>query len=285
MQVGRAYALGSRSLMTQDILAQAPRQLDAWSQGSGPTLRKYPADIRVTLVEACEAEVKVGVLARLAIEETRIMLPIPRGFDTRRWVQLDGCGKLEPLPTPASVPQEAAIAVAAEPAAEDLSAASESKPAPLPPGAIILRRETGGFAALRVSESWMMQLGRPIEINVFGLCRYVEATGEWKRLPYPMPSKTLLVEPLSPEEARHGDRVLYELPREIGLFWVQWGEREDAERAAPPAARESLATSGPMLCEDLMLGPAPEGQVAACVPFSDRAEARFVPIPRLACRG
>jgi len=38
-----------------------------------------------------------------------------------------------------------------------------------------------------------------------------------------------------------------------------------------------------VLCNDVHLGPAPEGEVAVCVPFADYAQARFVPAPEAAC--
>src|SRR5262249_6801263 len=93
MPVGPTFDLGQRSLVTQDILAAAPRQLGLTSRReSGQTVVK-PASIRVTLVEACPATVRVGALARLEIFPYAIV-PIPRGFRTVRWVQLDGCRSL-----------------------------------------------------------------------------------------------------------------------------------------------------------------------------------------------
>ncbi len=47
--------------------------------------------------------------------------------------------------------------------------------------------------------------------------------------------------------------------------------------------RDAQLVSGPVLCNDIDLGPAPSGQIATCVPFKDKAEARFVPVPSLAC--
>jgi hypothetical protein len=74
-------------------------------------------------------------------------------------------------------------------------------------------------------------------------------------------------------------------PSEVALFWVQWLERVAEDRTSPrETLREALAPAGPVLCNDVDLAPAPPGRVAACVPFTDRAEARHVPIPREACR-
>ena len=93
--------------------------------------------------------------------------------------------------------------------------------------------------------------------------------------------------PLPPQDASNrnrGNRVAFELPQEIALFWLQWGEQNDGERSAHSLRyRDALVTSGPILCNDVDLRPPPSGQVAACVPYTDRAEARFVHTPAEAC--
>ena len=71
------------------------------------------------------------------------------------------------------------------------------------------------------------------------------------------------------------------LPEEIALFRVRWTEDEDPPGSGR-AVHEALAVSGPILCNDVDLNPAP-GRVAACVPFADRAEARLVPSSPEAC--
>jgi hypothetical protein len=90
--------------------------------------------------------------------------------------------------------------------------------------------------------------------------------------------------PLSPQDASNGNRVAFELPHEVALFWLQCGEENDGERSAHNLRyRDALVISGPILCNDVDLGPPPSGQVAACVPYADRAEARFVLTPAEAC--
>jgi hypothetical protein len=49
------------------------------------------------------------------------------------------------------------------------------------------------------------------------------------------------------------------------------------------SSRDTLATSGPILCQDIDLGPTPAGKMPACVPFADKAQARFVADPREKC--
>jgi len=90
--------------------------------------------------------------------------------------------------------------------------------------------------------------------------------------------------PLLPAEASPGDRVAFELPRETALFWVYWSEQNEVNPSARSVRwRDALVVSGRVLCNDIGLGPAPAHQVAACVPFADHAEARFVPSPGAAC--
>jgi hypothetical protein len=93
MPVGEAFDLGSRSLVTHDVFADEARRLAVTSRRLGDRTVVEPANIRVTLVEVCRPRVRVGTLMRLQVAEHAI-LPIPRGFRTVRWVQLDGCPAL-----------------------------------------------------------------------------------------------------------------------------------------------------------------------------------------------
>jgi hypothetical protein len=69
------------------------------------------------------------------------------------------------------------------------------------------------------------------------------------------------------------DPVILRIPDSVGLFWVAW-----AEDGVPATA---FLFAGPVLCNDVMLSTPPPGQIATCVPFPDRAGARFVPDPSL----
>lgn len=124
----------------------------------------------------------------------------------------------------------------------------------------------------------------PVVFHVVKVCRYDAAAGGWQHLPPPDPRPSNRLVPLSPEDASKGDRVAFELPQETELFWLQWGEQgEDNRSSRRIRFRDTLVTSGPVLCNDVALGPAPPDQVAACLPYADRAEARFVRSPREAC--
>jgi hypothetical protein len=281
MGAGRTYDLGARSLVTQDILDDAPRRIGIRSVREGDRTVTRPAAIQVTLDLVCQPDVRVGSVTQLEFHPHAIV-PIPRGLKTTRWVQMSGCGTLAPLPAPLRA--DAAPSIADEPI-ERTAPRTSSVPEPLPPGAVVLRRESGsGFNALRVDERWLADHGAPIAVHVRHLCRYDESAREWQPLPAPMPGRTIRIVPQPPEAASKGDRIVFEIPRQIGLFWVQWTEAPpDTRSARSVATRDAYATSGPMLCEDLTIGPAPEGFVAACVPFPDRAEARFVPRADRAC--
>jgi hypothetical protein len=268
MPVGRTFDMRPRPLQTQDILVKQPRRLAIGSVRDGDRWVQRPANIRVTLVEVCAADVRVGSVTDLEISSSHI--PFPTGFRTSRWVQLDGCGKLEPYPPP---PEASPVHIKPEiPEPSDLVA-------------IVVGRETGsGHAALRVDEAWLENHNMPVVFHVAGICRYAAASGQWQRLPRPDAGRSTRLVPLSPEDASKGDRVAFELPQETALFWLQWGEQHEDNRSSRRIRfRDALVTSGPVLCNDIDLGLAPPDQVAACVPHADRAEARFVPSPREAC--
>ena len=268
MPVGKTFDLRPRPLQTHDILDKQPRRLGIGSVRDGQRWVQRPANIRVTLVEACAADVRVGSVTDLEISSSHI--PFPTGFRTSRWVQLDGCGKLLPFPPP---PEATPVHIKPEiPEPPDLAA-------------LVVRREKGsGHAALRVDEAWLQKHKVPVVFHVAVVCRYDAAAGQWQRLPPADPRRSARLAPLSPEDASKGDRVAFELPQDTAIFWLQWGEQNEDNRSARSIRyRDALVTSGPVLCNDIDLGPALPDQVAACVPYADRAEARFVPSPREAC--
>ena len=135
-----------------------------------------------------------------------------------------------------------------------------------------------------MDEAWLQKHNMPVVFHVAKVCRYDAAAGQWKHLPPPDARRSTRLVPLSPEGSSKGDRVAFELPQETALFWLQWGEQNELNRSSRSIRfRDALVTSGPVLCNDIDLGPAPPDQVAACVPHADRAEARFMPSPREAC--
>ena len=69
---------------------------------------------------------------------------------------------------------------------------------------------------------------------------------------------------------------------EIELPKVSHASEDLVRHLRDTPRQKALAVSGPILCNDVDLNPAP-GRVAACVPFADRAEARLVPSSPEAC--
>ncbi|MDQ6923494.1 MAG: hypothetical protein M3Z74_04915 [Pseudomonadota bacterium] len=171
MPVGKTFDMRPRPLETHDILDKQPRRLGIGSVRVGERSVQRPANIRVTLVEVCAADVRVGSVTDLEISSSHI--PYPTGLRTSRWVQLDGCGKLIPFPPPPE----------ASPA--------HIKPEILEPpdlAALVLRREPGsGDATLRVDEAWLRRHNMPVVFHVAKVCRYDAAAGQWQHLPPPDP--------------------------------------------------------------------------------------------------
>jgi hypothetical protein len=127
-----------------------------------------------------------------------------------------------------------------------------------------------GTASLRASASELIRTGSPRQVIVREVSRFIPATDSWEPLPIRLPASFRVPVP-KPRQvySQDTDQVLLVIPEPVGLFWVEW--EEEGHRLT------SFMYAGPILCEDVMLGPAPPGQVAVCVPFADRAQASFVP--------
>lgn len=269
MPVGRAFTLKPRPLQTHDILDTRPRMVPLGSVRIDDKTVHVPSKIRVTLLAACAADVRVGTTMNVKFAQNATV-PVPLGFTTSRWAQLDGCGKLEPFePPPKQVPMPAVHVKVDLP---DLRA-------------LVARRDPKtGAGALRVDEAWLRTHNMPVVVHVDLICRYDAAADKWQLLPRPDQRLSWRLEPLSDADAALGNRVAFEVPKETGLYWLHWSERNDVNPVERLAVnRHSLVVSGPILCNDIMIGEPPPGKVATCVPFDNRAEARFVPEPYKAC--
>ena len=267
MPLNQPLELGSRAFATQDLRDDRPRRVSIRQVRRDGVDGVEPSRITVTLVEACVPRVYAASVTRLEFFPDAI-LPVPKGFRTYRWTQMEGCGPLTPLPPPPEPPPPPAAA-----------------PPPPPPDlrSVILRRATDrGFTTLEVEESWFARHPTPIEFVLRDVCRYDDAADRWTRIAMPHEAVTTRIQPRT--DSARTPRVVVQLPEETALFYARWVEREQDEmRARMQSLRDTLATSGPILCEDIDLGPAPAGRVAACVPFANRAEARFVPDPKDRC--
>ena len=66
--------------------------------------------------------------------------------------------------------------------------------------------------------------------------------------------------------------VLSPITHRVGLFWLEW--KEDGQTLS------AFVHSGPVLCNDVRLGPPPKPDlIAQCVPGTNSARAVFVPDP------
>jgi len=266
MPLNRAFDLGSQAMTTQDLLDDRARQVSIHSIRRDGVEAAEPSRITVALVDACAARVSAASVTHLEFLPDAIV-PVPRGFRTYRWTELEGCGRLDPLPPPPLPPPPPPRAV---------------PPPPPDLRAIAVRRGARGFTALDVDESWFARHPKPIEFVLRDVCRYDDSADQWTRVAMPTEAKTIRIEPR--KDAATTPRPVVALPEEIGLFYARWIEREDGERSARmQSLRDTLATSGPTLCNDIDLGPAPAGRVAACVPSTGGAQARFVPDPQQQC--
>src|SRR5262245_868474 len=184
MTAGRTYSLGPTSFATQDLLDPKPRTLSVrTSRREGRDVTE-PADVRVTLVEACAGRLRMGTATHLEFAPNAIV-PVPTGFRTTQWVQLEGCGRLEPLPRR----EEPSPSPSSAPASGPEPPPSTSRP-PAAPGpqvhAVVVRRARGsGIATLEVDESWFDKHPEGVEFALHALCRYEPDTQTWTRLPRP----------------------------------------------------------------------------------------------------
>ena len=116
---------------------------------------------------------------------------------------------------------------------------------PEPPdfAAIVVRRETGsGHATLRVDEGWLQKHNVPVIFHLARICRHDATAGQWQRLPPADMRRVWRLAPLSPQDASKGNRVAFELPQEVALFWLQCGEQNDGEWSEH-SLRDALVTS------------------------------------------
>lgn len=135
-----------------------------------------------------------------------------------------------------------------------------------------------GLASLRVNEFLLSDSKKPApQFSFLGLWKYDDECKSWKAI------KSIDAEsaPIQAGQARQiysldSDQKLMDLCKEIGLFWASWMEDEHKNGA--------FVFAGPILCDDVCIGPAPAGMVATCVPYPNCARAMFVPDPKLNCQ-
>lgn len=221
-----------------------------------------PAKLRVRLAEACAADIRVGRTTKLEFTPFS-PLPIPIGFRESRWVQMIGC-------TPRAVS-----------AGSVTNVQSVKVGVPKQQKAPLLRIERDGTVHFR--QATLQAVSRPLRYRIETVCRFDAEQGRWQVLMQSQQS----TEPVElPSPARKAGtteaHVVARLPT-VALYWLRWSEGLGSADVTDLDTHHGFGFVGGMLCEDIHLGPAPVGQVATCIPYARRAEARFVPDPLLAC--
>lgn len=229
-----------------------------FSLAGGPVT--VPTRLRVKLVAACPADVRVG--ENVQVEYAAFApIPIPTGFRVQHWVQMTGC-------TPV--------------AADGESKLPPAEPAVVSGGdATILQIERDG--AVRVAEASLQAEDRPLRYRIDTVCRFDADEDRWQVLLQSHRREAPLeLAPLLRSAGASEPRVVARVPP-VALYWFRWSEGFDGSDAAALRSHHAFGYAGGMLCDGVQLGTPPAGMVAVCVPFADRAEARFVPDPVQAC--
>ena len=141
---------------------------------------------------------------------------------------------------------------------------------------IYIRQNSEAGVSLQVNESVLKSVGKEVEFKLHRICKYIPTDKKWVEVEHRQ-ENTSMVKPLAPEGgAVNSSRTLAELPKTTNLFHLEWFENKTKFNGS--------ALSGPVSCNDVMIGEPPEGMVAACVPFEDHASAMFVPAPEIHCQ-
>lgn len=137
---------------------------------------------------------------------------------------------------------------------------------------VVYAGRAAGVASIRANAGLIKPTDQPRGFSLIGVWRYDASRKQWQRLVTAKAQTRIMIPAGRQVRSQHDDQLLYELPKQAGLYWVEWYEDEHQS--------SSLAFAGPILCEDVMIGQAPKGMIATCVPSADQATAMFVPDPR-----
>jgi hypothetical protein len=257
MPVGRTFDLGSRGIDIQDLADDRSRSIPV-------------SPLRVTLLEACAAQVQAGSVTQL--EWTSSMVPVPRELRVTSWVEVRGCESMLNAP-PSHVQLGPPI-----PTPEPPKRLRPSWPDPEPKWEAIKPMRAGRVQPMNliVNEDWMRDHRQPISFALLRACRYDTRTNVWMTLP--KPPRTAPIEPR--DASFSGQRVAFEFPEAIALYFAEWRETREGEAVRPHSA---LIPSGPVACEESELPPPARSEVVACVPEGGVARTRLVPNPADGC--
>ena len=134
----------------------------------------------------------------------------------------------------------------------------------------------GGCAPkLKVDELLLEKTGGSRTFVVERMCVYDRAQAKWSMLD-PFAQKPVTIRTVTRAVySRNTDPTVVDLPIRTGLYWLSW--KEDGH------AVQTSVFAGPILCNDLSIGPAPTGMIAMCVPSANSGSALFVPDPQTQC--
>ena len=258
MPVGQAFDLGSQSFTLQDLEDPRPVSLPQ-------------ARYRVTLLEACPARVRTGEVTSLEVHENAI-LPIPKGFRTQRWVQVEDCSALlrKRPDRPEAVPATRTVARETPPYAY----------APPKLELLVPRRDSpGGQASLIVDEGVMLLRPQAMHVIFHRICRYDPPTNRWAPLSLPEAALEIAGPP-----RMNVTRVGYRFPEAPGLYWAEWSEVPADDRGAARTFAVVVPGGASVRCNEGDL-PAPgPAEIAICVPRHGPALPGTVPDPASGCR-
>jgi hypothetical protein len=129
-----------------------------------------------------------------------------------------------------------------------------------------------GISSLRVHDFVLQGSGESRQFVFGSLWRYNVSPQKWERVNLRVDHPIVLKAEKRQVYSTESDQKVVSLTAEIGLFWAEW--KEDGHSA------NTLIFAG-MLCEDVDIGNPPEGMIATCVPFTNHAQAMFVPDPKI----
>ncbi len=134
-----------------------------------------------------------------------------------------------------------------------------------------------GTASLCANEALLLDAVALPEFSFLGLWSFDPEKKLWTKLELPDSIPEQIRAPQNKQiYSQANDQELIFLTDKIGLFYARWKEDEHLVGR--------LVFAGPILCNDVRLAPAPLEMIPACVPFANRAEARYVPDPELYCK-
>jgi len=275
MPAGATFDLGKVSFTVQDFQDDKPFSI--------PYSR-----MRVTLLEACNGRLRAGATTNLEFFPFA-PIPIPSGFRTSRWVQLEGCQDMASRPPPPRVVTPPTEIAGEEGPVHDGPEApvgirsSVTYPAGALEAIIVDHTLPLGEASLKIDERWLAGHGRSMRVRFHRACRYSAQTNSWTRIPHETEELELAYPPAITPGNVSPTRVALKLPEGPALFWVEWTEA-DLDPQDQGRKHAVLIQAGRVTyCRYGGLPAAAQGEIVVCVPQSGGAEARVVPDPGQQC--